>query len=334
MATTAHDSAVRSERQRGLGDPVTAFVAHAFSLIGGGSALLLALLVGSICASVVALSAPSLERFGIGFLTARSWDPVHGAFGALPFVFGTLVTSAAALLLALPVSLSVALFLTDLGPESLRKPISAAVQMLAAIPSVVYGLWGALALAPFLRTSVEPMLEARIGTPLFSGPKVGIGFLCASLVLALMIVPTITAISREVFRAVPAELREGGLALGATRWDVVRLIVLPHARRGMLGAVMLGFGRAAGETMAVAMVVGSRPEIRASLFSPGYTMASVIGNEFADATTDLHIGALSEIGLVLFLFTLLVNVSARVLVARVGRRMSPGGPLLVREGGS
>lgn len=305
-----------------------------FGAVGAGSAILLGLLVVVVTMAVVRLAEPSLAAFGWRFLTGHTWDPVHGDFGAAPFLFGTLVTSAIALLLAVPVSLGVAIFLTDLGPPALRRPVSAAVQLLAAIPSVVYGLWGALVLAPALRTVVEPALEQLVGGPLFRGPKLGVGLLCASLILSVMIVPTIATVSREVLRAVPTELREGGLALGATPWDVVLRVVLPHARSGIAGAVLLGFGRAAGETMAVAMVIGSRPEIGASLFAPGYTMASVIANEFPEATSRLHIAALAEIGLLLFVLTLVVNASARLLVARVARRVSPGGPRLVREGGS
>lgn len=271
-----------------------------------------------IALSVIDLALPSLREFGFGFVVGRRWDPVHGELGALPFLYGTVVTSLVALLLAVPVAIGVALFLTDLGPPSLRRPVAALVELLAAVPGVVYGLWAAIVLAPLLRTTIEPALEAHLGfLPMFRGPKVGVGLLCASLVLAVMILPTIASVSREVLRAVPSELREGGLALGATRWDVVRRIVLPHARAGILGAILLGFGRAVGETMAVAMVVGSRAEITSSLLAPGYTMSSVIANEFAAATSTLHVAALAEIGLVLFAMTLAFNVAARVLVSRV-----------------
>jgi phosphate transport system permease protein len=304
-----------------------------FGGVGAAAAAVLGVAVLLFLVSVIGLAAPSLRRFGWGFVVGANWDPVHGEHGALPFLFGTVVTSSIALGLAVPLGLGVAVFLTDLGAPGLRRPVSACVQLLAAIPSVVYGLWGALVLAPFLRDRLQPLAEAHLG-PLFHGPRLGVGLLCASLVLALMVVPTIAAVSREVLRAVPADLREAALALGATPWDVVRRVVLPHARFGLFGAVLLGFGRAAGETMAVAMVIGSRAEIGTSLFSPGQTMASVIANEFTDATSELHVAALAEIGLLLFVFTLLVNVTARVLVARGGRRLSPGGPRLVREGGS
>jgi len=290
---------------------------RALVTVGGGAACIVGLVLLVLLVWVVGLALPSLRAFGAGFVLGRTWDPAHGELGALPFLYGTVVTSLVALLLAVPVGLGVALFLTDLGPPVLRRPVAAVVELLAAIPGVVYGLWAVIVLAPLLRTGVEPALEASLGAlPLFRGPKVGVGLLCASLVLAVMILPTIASVAREVLRAVPSELREGGLALGATPWDVVRRIVLPHARSGLFGAILLGFGRAVGETMAVAMVVGSRAEITGSLFSPGYTMTSVIANELAEATSTLHLAALAEIGLLLFLLTLAFNVAARVLVAR------------------
>lgn len=290
-----------------------------FTAIGAGAAAFLALVLVLVAASVVELAWPSLRAYGASFAT-RTWDPVHETYGGLAFVFGTLVTSLVALLLAAPIALGVAIFLTDLGPRRLQRPIGMLVELLAAIPSVVYGLWAALVLAPIVRTTLEPALETSLGAlPFFRGPKLGVGLLCASLILAVMVLPTIASVSREVLRAVPIELREGGLALGATPWDVVRTIVLPHARRGLFGAILLGFGRAFGETMAVAAVVGSRAEISSSLFAPGYTMASVIANEFPVATSDLHIASLAEVGLLLFVVTLAFNVAARLLVAR-GRR--------------
>lgn len=296
-----------------------------FELLGAGAALLLAVVLASVTGAVLHLALPSLARFGPAFVVSRTWDPVSGELGALPFVYGTAVTAGVALFLAIPVGLGVALFQSDLGPASLRRPVGFLVDLLAAIPSVVYGLWGALVLAPILRTVIEPALEAHLGAfGFFRGPKLGLGLLCAGLLLAIMVVPTIATISREVLRAVPTELREGGLALGATRWEVVKRIVLPHARSGLSGAVLLGFGRAVGETMAVAMVVGSRAEIGGSLFSPGYTLASVLANEFAHATSEIHVAALAELGLILFLLSLAFNVVARVLVARGashGRRL-------------
>ena len=305
-------------RSRLGSEPSHALVDRSLVAVGGAAACIVGLVLVGIALSVVDLAMPSLRELGFGFVTGRRWDPVHGELGALPFLYGTIVTSLVALLLAVPVAIGVALFLTDLGPASLRRPVSAVIELLAAVPGVVYGLWAAIVLAPLMRTTIEPALEDHLGfLPMFRGPKVGVGLLCASLVLAVMILPTIASVSREVLRAVPSELREGGLALGATRWDVVRRIVLPHAKSGIFGAILLGYGRAVGETMAVAMVVGSRPEITTSLFSPGYTMSSVITNEFAEAASPLHVAALAEIGLVLFAMTLAFNVAARILVSRV-----------------
>jgi phosphate transport system permease protein len=309
---------------RSIGEGSHARVDRALIAVGGAAACIVGIVLVVVALSVIALALPSLRARGLDFVIGSDWDPVHGKLGALPFLYGTVVTSVVALVLAVPVAVGVALFLTDLGPQSLRRPVSALVELLAAVPGVVYGLWAAIVLAPLLRTTVEPALEAHLGwLPFFRGPKLGVGLLCASLVLAVMILPTIASVSREVLRAVPSELREGGLALGATRWDVVRRIVLPHAKSGIFGAILLGFGRAVGETMAVAMVVGSRADITGSLFSPGYTMASVIANEFAEATSDLHVAALAEVGLVLFAVTLAFNVAARVLVSRVRGNGAP-----------
>lgn len=305
-------------RSRPIAEARSTFVDRAFIAIGGASAAIVGITLVVIALSVIAMAMPSIRALGVSFVIGNGWDAVRGDHGALPFLFGTVVTSLLALGLAVPVAIGVALFLTDLGPAQLRRPVAALVELLAAVPSVVYGLWAALVLAPLLRTTIEPALESAFGAlPFFRGPKLGVGLLCAALVLAVMVLPTIASVAREVLRAVPAELREGGLALGATRWDVVRRVVLPHARAGILGAILLGFGRAVGEAMAVAMVIGSRPETSSSLFSPGYTMASVIANEFGEARGTLHLAALAEIGVLLFVVTLAFNVAARVLVSRV-----------------
>jgi phosphate transport system permease protein len=288
---------------------------RAFGAIGAGAAATLGLVLIIVALSVARLAWPSIRDGGVSFLGSSTWDPSRGIYGALAFVWGTIVTSVVALSLAVPVGLGVGMFLTDLGPRALRRPASSLVELLAAIPSVVYGLWAALVLAPVLRTTVEPAL-AKIGGPLFQGPHLGVGVLCASVVLAIMVLPTIASVSRDVLRAVPAELREGALALGATPWDVVRHVVLPHAKRGIFGAVLLGFGRAVGETMAVAAVIGSRADVSASLFAPGYTMSSVIANEFPAASSELHVAALAEVGVLLFVVTVAFNVAARLLVAR------------------
>jgi len=292
-----------------------------FGALGAGAAGALVVVFLGVAVAVTRLAWPSIQATGLSFVTERIWDPSRGVYGALAFVWGTVVTSVVALALAVPVALGVAIFLTDLGPRSLRRPVSHLVELLAAIPSVVYGLWAALVLAPLLRTTIQPAL-AKIGGPLFGGSTLGFGVLCASLVLAIMLLPTIASVARDVLRAVPAELREGALALGGTPWDVVRCVVFPHARHGIFGAILLGLGRAVGETMAVAAVIGSRADISISLFAPGYTMSSVIANEFPAASSELHVAALAEIGLVLFFVTVAFNVAARVLVARSRDRIS------------
>lgn len=299
---------------------------RAFGAIGAGAAGVLAVVLVVVAVSVTRIAWPSIRELGLSFVSSSTWDPSRGIHGALSFVCGTVATSVVALSLAVPIGLGVGIFLTDLGPRRLRRPVSSLVELLAAIPSVVYGLWAALVLAPLLRSTIQPAL-AGLGGPLFSGPQVGVGILCASLVLAIMVLPTIASVSRDVLRAVPPELREGALALGATPWDVVRLVVLPHAKRGIFGAVLLGFGRAMGETMAVAAVVGSRADIPTSLFAPGYTMSSVIANEFPAASSDLHIAALAEVGLLLFVVTVAFNVAARLLVAQA-RRLRSGAALV------
>jgi phosphate transport system permease protein len=257
----------------------------------------------------------SLHQFGLHFFYGHDWDPVNDKFGALPFIYGTLVSSLLALLLAVPLSIGVAVYITEMCPQRLRAIISFLVELLAAIPSVIYGLWGIFVLAPLLREYVEPFLARTLGwTGLFTGPMYGLGMLAAGIILAIMIVPVIASITREVMSAVPQHQREAVLALGATRWEMIRMGVLRNARIGIVGGIILGLGRALGETMAVTMVVGNRPEVAKSLFAPGYTMASVIANEFTEATGDMYLSALVEIGLALFIVTLIVNALARLLV--------------------
>ena len=268
-------------------------------------------------------SRPALEKVGLWpFLSGSDWDPVQDSFGALPFLYGTVVTSLLAMAIAIPIALGLALFLTEMAPARLRRPIAYLVELLAAIPSVIYGLWALMVLVPLLRSTVEPLLGRALGfSPLFTGPPIGLGYLAAGLVLAIMVLPTIASITIEVLRTVPASLKEGALALGATRWETIRLSVLPHARRGILGAVLLGLGRALGETMAVTMVIGNQPEIHASLFSPGYSLPSVIANEFAEAIGPVHTGALAGLALVLLGVTLLVSIGARLLVRLSARSL-------------
>ncbi len=259
----------------------------------------------------------SIRTFGFGFLSSQHWDPVHQEFGVLPLVFGTLVTSLIAVILAVPISIGIAIFLTEVCPLPLRRPISFLVDLLAAIPSIVYGLWGLVVLVPWIRVTMGPSVQKPLGWfPLFGGPIYGIGVLAAGLILAIMIVPIISAVSREVISSVPQAQKEGMLALGATRWETVWKVVLPFVRTGLVGAVILGLGRALGETMAVTMVIGNRHEIVASLFSPSATMASTIANEFTEATYKLYISSLIEVALVLMILTLMVNILARTLVWR------------------
>jgi phosphate transport system permease protein len=272
-------------------------------------------IVALVAYELVDKSRLSLHQFGIHFFYGHDWDPVNDSFGAMPFIYGTLVSSALALLLAVPLSIGVAVYITEMCPQGLRSIISFLVELLAAIPSVIYGLWGIFVLAPLLRDYLQPFLAKTLGwTGFFTGPIYGLGMLAAGIILAIMVVPVIASITREVMTAVPQNQREAVLALGATRWEMIRMGVLRNARIGIVGGVILGLGRALGETMAVTMVIGNRPEIAKSLFAPGYTMASVIANEFTEATGDMYVSALVEIGLALFLVTLIVNALARLLV--------------------
>ena len=260
----------------------------------------------------------AVRQFGWQFLTSSNWDPVNDHYGALPFVFGTFVSSLIALLIAVPLSVGTAIYLTDLAPLWLRQPLASLIEMLAAVPSVIWGLWGIFVLVPWLRVAIYPALQKWLGfLPLFQGPIYGIGILTGGIIVAIMILPIVTSVSREILRAVPNLQREAAYGLGATRWEVTRLAVLSYARRGLLGAAVLGLGRALGETMAVTMVIGNTPQIAASLFAPGYTLASVIANEVTEATTPLYLNALFELGLVLLGVTILINVVAAGLVRAV-----------------
>ncbi|HVZ15924.1 MAG TPA: phosphate ABC transporter permease subunit PstC [Terriglobales bacterium] len=300
--------------------PVRSSFASKFADRGFQAAIVLCALsvlgiVALIAWQLIVHSELSLKAFGLKFFYGSDWDPVSGEFGALPFVFGTLVSSFLALLIAVPLSVAAAVFITEMCPGWLKTPLSFLMELLAAIPSVIYGLWAIFILAPLLRVYVEPFLAKYFGwSGLFSGPPYGIGMLAAGIILAIMIVPIISSITREVMTAVPQQQREAVLALGATRWEMIRTGVLRNARTGIIGGVILGLGRALGETMAVTMVIGNRPEIAKSLFAPGYTMASVIANEFSEATDNLYLSAIIEIGLALFLVTLIVNIIAQALV--------------------
>jgi len=261
---------------------------------------------------------PAISRFGISFVGSTVWDPVRQMFGALPAIYGTLLSSLIALIIAVPVSFGAAIFLVELSPKWLSGPTSFIIEMLAAIPSVIIGLWGLFVMVPIVRSPIETWLGSRLGfIPLFQGPPFGVGFLAAGMILAIMIIPIITAVSRDAMRAVPNEQREAMYALGATRWEMVWRAVLPYCRSSLMGGVILGLGRALGETMAVTMVIGNAYKLTSSLFSPGATIASKIANEFSEAANGVPIGSLIELALILFAVTLLVNVVARLLVWRM-----------------
>ena len=288
-------------------------------------ALLLPLLVVLIALELVSNALPAVSKFGFGFLVHSTWDPVRGEFGALPLIFGTLYSSLVALLIAVPLALGCAIFLTEFAPRWLRTPVATLIELLAAVPSVIYGLWGIFVLIPLLRDHFWPVARHVLGKlPIFSGVFYGPSVLAAGVILAVMVLPYITAVSREVLLAVPPSQREAGLALGATRWETVTTVILPYGRAGIIGAVILGLGRALGETMAVTMVIGNRHEVSASLLQPGYTIAAAIANEFSEAVSDMHLAALFMVGAVLFLITIVANTLARVLVWRVARGSAVG----------
>jgi phosphate transport system permease protein len=276
----------------------------------------------AIAIAILAAAWPAFAKLGLSIVTSSDWDVNAGKFGAAPAIFGTLVSSAVALIIATPLAIGVAIFLSEFSPPWLRQPIGFLVDLLAAVPSVVYGLWGIFVLVPMLREKVMPFLRDTLhlgATPFFSGPAYGPSMLAAGVILAIMALPYISSVSREVLLAVPRSQREAALALGATRWEMIRDAVVPYAKSGIIGGIMLGLGRALGETMAVTMVIGNRPEISASLFAPGYTMASLIANQFSEATSDLHLSALMAVGAILFVITLIVNAVARWLVWQVSR---------------
>ncbi|PYQ06061.1 MAG: phosphate ABC transporter permease subunit PstC [Acidobacteria bacterium] len=287
-----------------------------FRLVTAIVAASVLLVVVGIAATLIQGSWLSLRQFGFSFWRTRTWDPVAGQFGALPFIWGTLYSSLLALLLSTPVALGIAVFLAELSPRLLRQPLIFLTELLAAIPSIVYGLWGIFVLVPVVRSLEAATPEWLRRVPLFSGPPLGVGMLAAALILAVMITPFSAAVAREILRAVPTSQREAAYALGATRWEAIRL-ALYYGRTGIIGAVMLGLGRALGETIAVTMVIGNNPQVSASLFAPQYTMAAVIANEFTEAADDLYLHALVEIGLVLFLITIVVNALSRLLLWRV-----------------
>lgn len=319
MAKAREKKAGKAEEEKGrfsnvrLGDVTFRGLTLVFAASVVGIIILLAVVL-------IKDSWPSIKHFGLEFITSTEWDPVQEKYGALPAIYGTLVSSFLALLIAVPISFGTALFLSELAPRRLRAPVSFLVELLAALPSIVYGLWGIFVMVPALRP-VQAWLGAHFGfLPIFQGAPYGLGMMAAALILAIMILPIITAVSREVIAAVPRTQKEAAYALGATRWEALRGPVFRYARIGLLGAVILGLGRAMGETIAVTMVIGNNPEISASLFSPAYTLASVLANEFLEATGELQISALIEFALILFVITIIVNIIARLLVWSVARQ--------------
>jgi phosphate transport system permease protein len=290
-----------------------------FRLGTGAVAVFVCLIVVGIGVVLTHQSWLSIEKFGFGFWRGTTWDPVSGEFGALPFIWGTLYSSLLALLLATPIALGIAVFLSELSPQALKQPLIFLTELLAAVPSIVYGLWGIFVLIPFVRRLQLWTPDVLRKLPLFSGPPLGVGMLAAGLVLAVMVIPFIASVAREILKAVPVNQREAAYALGATRWEAIRMAMY-YARTGIIGAVMLGLGRALGETMAVTMVIGNNPQVSWSLFAPQHTMAAVIANEFTEAASDLYLDALVEIGLVLFTITIVINGLSRLLIWSVSER--------------
>jgi phosphate transport system permease protein len=299
---------------------------RAFHLITAGAAWFVLLLLGAIAVSMAWGGRLAFKTFGWRFITSSDWDAVGGHFGALVPIYGTLVTSAIALIIAVPVSIGIALFLTDIAPRWSRAPIAIAIELLAAIPSIIYGMWGLFLFAPFMASHVEPWLSNRFGDkaivgPLFSGPPIGIGMLTAGIVLGIMVIPFIAAVAREVFSAVPAPLRESAVALGSTRWEILSRVTLPYTRTAIIGAVFLGLGRALGETMAVTFVLGNAHDLSASLLMPSNSIAAAIANEFTEADTDLYRSSLIALGFLLFVVTFIVLTIAKLLLLRVNKQM-------------
>ncbi|KAB0671156.1 phosphate ABC transporter permease subunit PstC [Oryzomonas sagensis] len=293
-----------------------------FTLLLACSIIVILLLM---TAEMVKESLPAISRFGWGFIGGSTWDAVQEEFASLPYLYGSIVSSILAILLATPLSIGTALFITELAPRKVGAATAALVELLAAIPSVIYGLWGILVMTPWLQSTIQPFLIEHFGfLPFFRGAPYGVSMLAAVFILMIMIVPIITSITKEVLMAVPSSQKEAAIALGATRWEMIRMAVLPYGRSGILGAVILGLGRAIGETMAVTMVIGNTPQISLSLLSPAYTMPSVIANEFAETTTKMHASALMEIGLILLFVTLVINFLARMLLWSVTRKWKGG----------
>jgi phosphate transport system permease protein len=296
-----------------------------FRLLTQCAAAAVLVILGGVILSLVMGSLPAIREFGFSFLANQSWNPVTDKFGALAAVYGTIVTSVLAMIIAIPVGIGIAIFLTELCPQSLRRPIGIAIELLAGIPSIIYGIWGLFIFAPFVQQYVEPALISIFGpipglSTLFAGPPYGIGIFTASFILAIMVLPFITSISRDVFETVPPVLKEAAFGIGCTTWEVVRRVVIPYTRLGVIGGIMLGLGRALGETMAVTFVIGNAHKISGSLLAPGTTISATIANEFTEAVGDIYTSALIELGLILFIITFIVLSVSRLLLMRIERR--------------
>jgi phosphate transport system permease protein len=297
-----------------------------FRILTRSAALAVLALLGGVIFALFAGAWPALQKFGIGFITTETWNPVTETFGGIAPIYGTIVTSIIAMVIAVPIGLMIALFLTELCPPSLRRPIGITIELLAGIPSIIYGIWGLFVLAPFLQQHVQPRIIDAFGSvpvlsTLFAGPPYGIGILTASLILAMMVLPFITSISRDVFDAVPPVLKEAAFGIGCTKWEVFRKIVMPYTRVGVIGGVMLGLGRALGETMAVTFVIGNAHRISASILAPGTTISATIANEFTEAVGDIYTSSLIALGLILFIITFFVLAAARYMLLRLERRI-------------
>jgi phosphate transport system permease protein len=318
--TLVHDEGKRANtlRRFRIGD-------QAFKAITQGAAITVLVLLAGVMLALVHGSLPAWKAFGFGFFTSQSWNPVTEKFGALPAIYGTLLTSFIAMLIGVPISLGIAMFLTEISPQRLRRPIGIAIELLAGIPSIIYGIWGLFVFAPWFQVHVQPLLidtfaDVPVLNQLFAGPPYGIGMLTAGLILAVMVLPFITSITREVFDTVPPVLKEAAYGIGCTRWEVMRRVVIPYTRVGVIGAVMLGLGRALGETMAVTFVIGNAHKIFPSILAPGTTISATIANEFTEAVGDLYTTSLVALGLILFLITFIVLACARYMLMRIERK--------------
>jgi len=325
VATANSSSEGRALREREATVRRFALTDLIFRGVAKGSAILVLLILSGVAVSLVVGAWPALSKFGPAFIGTESWNPVTEKFGALAPIYGTVVTSAIAILIAVPIGIGIAIFLTELCPRPLRRPIAIAVELLAGIPSIIYGIWGLFVFAPFLQRTVQPFIisvfhDVPVLNSLFAGPPYGIGMLTSALILAIMVLPFITSITKDVFDTVPAVLKESAYGVGCTTWEVMRRIVIPYTRVGIMGGVMLGLGRALGETMAVTFVIGNAHRVSASLFAPGTTISATIANEFTEADGEIYTSSLIALGLILFVMTFIILAAARYMLMRIERR--------------